>query len=36
MGDLFLDPDTGLKTGTVKTVSQYLKAAELQLFARTE
>lgn len=29
MGDLFLDPDTGLKTGTVKTVSQYLKAAEL-------
>jgi len=29
IGDLFLDPDTGFKTGTVKTLSQYLKAAEL-------
>jgi|WetSurSiteA1Bulk_404760.scaffolds.fasta_scaffold104489_1 hypothetical protein len=29
IGDLFLDPDTGFKTGTVRTLSQYLKAAEL-------
>lgn len=29
MCDLFLDPDTGIKTGTVKTLSQYLKPAEL-------
>jgi hypothetical protein len=28
-GDLFLDPDTGFKTGKVKNLSQYLKADEL-------
>jgi len=29
IGDLFLDPDTGFKTGTVSTLSQYLRATEL-------
>ncbi len=29
MGDLFLDPDTGFKTGMVRTLSQYLKTDEL-------
>lgn len=29
IGDLFLDPDTGVKTGKVRTQSQYLIVAEL-------
>jgi hypothetical protein len=28
-GDLFLDPDTGIMTGTVKDICQYLKPCEL-------
>ena len=28
-GDLFLDPDTGIKTGNVKRIEQYLLPAEL-------
>ena len=28
-GDLFMDPDTGIKTGTVKRIEQYLLPTEL-------
>jgi hypothetical protein len=34
MGDLFLDPDTGIATGKVKNISQYVRPSEIKRLLR--